>query len=60
MCPLNNMFLHEINAFHCVTVDISVENCVYFKVVLCCFKGVLWGAAFNETQGLLKWFLHLK
>jgi len=30
---LNSMFLQETNAFYCVTVDFSVENCECSKVL---------------------------
>ena len=41
MCPLDNMFVHDTDTFHCVTVDISVANCEYFNGASCCFTGVL-------------------
>jgi len=51
MYPLNNIFRHDTNTYHCVKVDISLENCEYFKGTPRCSKGALWGTALNKIQG---------
>ena len=51
---LNNMFLHETNAFYCVTVDFSVENCECSKVPVAGSKVHPGWGSFKQNIGVIR------
>jgi hypothetical protein len=52
--PLNRIFLHQTNAFCCVTVDLSVENCECSKATYTGSKVPSGWDSFKQNTGVSK------